>query len=72
MDEQFVLVKYNGTGTVLVDGCGEVRSGGSIRMSEALATLLTTQDPETWQRVGEQKHRDGRLKRDGGETDGQR
>ena len=39
---------YRGTGTVLVEGAGEVSSGGSIEVPEATGRGLLEGQPENW------------------------
>lgn len=39
---------YKGTGTVTLDKCGEVRSGGTIQVPDELGRALIKQDPSRW------------------------
>ena len=39
---------YRGTGTVLVEGVGEVSHGGSLEVPDELGRVLVQESPENW------------------------
>jgi len=46
---------YQGTGTVLVEGIGEVSEGGSLELSDELAARLLEEQPQNWKAQGQER-----------------
>ena len=46
-----VQLQYLGTGTVRIEGAGEVTSGGGIELPEEVAVSLVEQQPGQWKLI---------------------
>jgi hypothetical protein len=45
------VITYTGTGTVMVEGFGQVSTGETIEVSDAVAKALCAENPQDWQPV---------------------
>ncbi len=58
-------IRFLGTGTVHVEGAGDVSSGNTIEVNESMGKALVRQDPKQWQATGVPQRSPSTRKRGG-------